>query len=160
MRNNTSKQERLTLYDTKNKQQIMREYLFKKISNPIVTDNDKKILPILMSDALLSQPALSKLKPAIEVKDIRIPLASDVFDLLLKILWLDSYQKQNGRLYGRFHLRRQVFEIELSELWRLLFNYCNQLSAGALAEALSRSKEKEVRKGIDVPEFSKDEDSD
>ena len=150
------KQERLTFNDTKGKQQIMREYLSAKIKNPIVIDEDRKLLPSILADALLSQPALSGVKPSIELKGIRIPLASNVYGLLLKILELNSYQKDDGKHYGKFILREKEYEVEMNILWKLLLNYCDQLSAGALAEALSRSKEKEIRHGIEVKDFSEE----
>ena len=135
----------------------MRKYLTAKITNSVVTQNDIDLLPGIVSDALLSQPALSGLKPAIELRGIRIPLASNVYSLLLKILEAPSYIKDNER-YVKWILRDKTYEIKLSMLWRLLLNYCDQLSAGALAEALSRSKEKEIRKGIGVREFLPEEE--
>jgi len=157
---NISKQERLTFSDTKEKQELLREYLSEKIKNPIVVGDDCKLLPNILSDALLSQPALSRLKPTIELHGIRIPLAPDIYSLLLKILEAPSYIKDNER-YVKWVLRDKTYEIKLSILWRLLLNYCNQLSSGALAEALSRSKEKEIRRRIEVRDFiEKNEEDD
>ena len=151
--NEDQKQERLTLQDTKKKQELMRNYLIEKIKCPIVTENDKKTLPGILQDALLSQPALSGMKPSIELKGIRIPLAPNVFSLLLKILYAPSYKKDDEKRYVKLILRERTYEIELVSLWKLLFNYCNDLSAGASAEALSRSREKEIRRGIGVRDF-------
>lgn len=151
-----TKQERMTLDDTKTKQKTMRDYLFGKITNPVVTQNDIDYLPDLLEDALLSQPALSGMKPAIELHGVKIPLAPNVLSFLFKILYAPSYVKQDKKRYVRLGLRERTYEIELSNLWKLLFNYCNDLSAGAAAEALSRSKEKEIRKGIEVKPFSEE----
>jgi hypothetical protein len=155
--NGTSKQERLTFSDTKEKQELMRDYLSEKIKNPIVIEDDCRLLPEIISDALLSQPALSRLKPTAELHGIRIPLAPDVYSLLLKILEATSYKKEDEKRYVKWTLRERGYEIELSVLWRLLLNYCNQLSSGALAEALSRSKEKEIRSHVEVHDFIENE---
>lgn len=152
------KQERLTFQDTKKQQEAMRTYLSEKIKYPIVTSQDINTLPSVIADSLLSQPALSGVKPSIELKGIRIPLAPNVYSLLLKILDARSYKKDDGRRYVKWTLREHDYEIDLSVLWRLLLNYCDQLSAGALAEALSRSKEKEIRKGIGVKDFLKEDE--
>lgn len=151
---NEERQERLTLSDVKMKQADFRKYLEMKIQNPVVIEKDKEALPLLMADALLSQPALSRLKPSIELRDTRITLGSDCYDFLLKLLIMPIYKKPDGKYYSKLHLRKQVFEVGASELWRLLYYYASQLSAGAVAEGIARSKEKEIRKPLGVASFS------
>ena len=140
--------------DVKNKLEILRSYLHGKCKYPIVTENDRKTLPNVFSDALLSQPAESHLKPSIEVKDIRIPLGANVYDFLMKLIDMPIYKKSDNKWYCRLHLRRQIFEIEVTLLWRVLLDYVNQLSANALAEALQRSREQPTKKKMGTPDFS------
>jgi len=146
-------QQRMTFEDVKVAQKQMRDYLDAKIKNPVVIQADKKILPELIANALLSQPALSGIRPTIELHGVNVPLAQNVYEFLMFLLRAPSYMKQDGKRYVTLILRDKKHECEFRLLWERLYTYCNRLSAGALSEALLRSREKELHSGLDTVEF-------
>jgi hypothetical protein len=145
-------QKRYTLEDVKKKQKDLREYLQGKVKSPDVIEKDRLILPDLMTDALLSQPYISRLHPTIEFEGI-IGLADNLFELLSLILDPTTAFWKNGKgetfiKITHSSLSNRPRYVKLSKIWIIILNCTNRLSSGAQSEAISRSKERESTHGM------------
>ena len=146
-------QERLTFDDVKQKQYELRGFLLAKIKYPFMSDEkEREIVAHLFANALLSQPALSKIRPVAKTSNgIIILMGSDVYDFMLKLVYGHTYVK-DGKRYMKFGVKEKAYEFEASYLWKLLFDYVNILSAGALSESLLRSREIPKKGGMETTE--------
>jgi len=135
----------LTKVDTADAQERLRKFFELKMRYPFVTKKEKYLLPKLMGDALLSQPALSGIKPVVRIGNRTYPMANNVHTFGLKMADMDVKAGGIATVNG--------VEVDARVLWRALKEYCLMLYSNALAEALHMSAEKEKRGGGREYEF-------
>lgn len=139
-----------------------------------MTVKEKQFFPKMLAEGLLSQGPLSGIKPMLKIPfNIGPPhsekitykvviLGEDIHHFGLRMLNTSSYKRCSGcrvifedikekqcrhcgRESGIYYMMIDGVEIESVVLWRLLKGYCERLYSKALAEALSKSREKEKR---------------
>jgi len=149
-RGNEKKQTRYTLEDVKKSQADLRSYLEGKLTHSEVMSVDRKILPDLMTDALLSQPWASRYVPTTTLDDKVVTMGANVFELLTTVLKPDIpiWKNRKGIHFYLFNFNYDEHFMSLPAIWRLILTITNRLSAGAQAEAISRSKEREESHGM------------
>jgi len=134
------RQLRMTLEDCKSCQMELLRIVQKMIdSEPHYIKNGEERLNFfhLLSGALLSQGPLSGVLPRFKVHGGELILGSDIHHFALKMMDLRSNVATIKDRLGKF-------DIEAKDLWKALYSYLVSLMDKAQAEALGKSKEREL----------------
>jgi len=127
-----SRQERMTFEDTISSQRALSSLLQKKIISPVLSDRQKADLPSLVAKSLLSFGAMNS--EMFFTRQGVLNLGSLHTALLRQIDWAVAPEiivKQRGR----------TFRVNMSDLWKHLYNRCLDWFPLALGESLRHSKE-------------------
>ena len=146
MKNNELQQQRLTLEDAMKAQMELLRFVRRQIDTEphyITSEEEKEQYFQLLSMALLSQGPMGGVQPRAKWKNKdgmvmgEIILGSDVHHFGLKLMDVRKTPTYLITSTGK-HLFRTI------TLWKILYGYLMELVSKAQAEALSRSKEREL----------------
>jgi len=114
-----------------------------------MTDDEKEKFPVMLANSLLSQGPLSGIKPLVTINGKTFVLGNDIHHFGLRMADIE-YQKEGNDYYTYVGGNK----IKGTDLWKVLKKYCEMLFSRALAEALSKSREKEKgNRGVSFYDF-------
>jgi len=143
-----TQQQRLTHDDTIENQKKLEALLREKIDNPILTDEEKDILPEIVAKALLSQGSSGC--ELYESEQGAIPFGCTHTCLLrMKNMAIAEY------ITVTCGTAKNV-KVDMRELWKQLYERCLELFPKALSEGLLHSKEMPKREESTGYEFNYD----
>ena len=146
------KQIRMTQSDTLRFQHKLDAFLRRKIEEPVMTQEEIFILPNIVSGALLSRGSLKEFLYRVPGGKGVVNLGSVHSTLLKMRLWAKDIR------YVTLVDGANKYRVDLSDVWRCLYQECLDLFPRSLAEAVSMSKEVKRRHKPSSYEFSSEEE--
>jgi len=146
------RQFRRTLLDTLHYQELLRNLIDKKIEDdPILTINEKKLLPTYVASSFLSEGSRKQFK--FKHSSGWLLSLGSIHSVYLKMIYWCDKAKDNKII---LEVNDKKYEASLTEIWKQLREISLEVFPEALSEGLLMSKEADIPREVTAHTFSLD----